>query len=88
MRRVLKVWSMPSVNVINTCVNPMYIKEHNMITAFVQFRLPQPITVDKAKEIFSSTAPKYREVKGLTCKYLLLSEDGLTAGGAYLWRFS
>ena len=48
-----------------------------MITAFVQFRLPQPITVDKAKEIFSSTAPKYRKVQGLIRKYHLLSEDGL-----------
>ena len=48
-----------------------------MITAFVQFRLPQPITVDKAKEIFSSTAPKYREVQGLIRKDHLLSEDGL-----------
>jgi hypothetical protein len=81
-----KPWSMRSVNVINTCVNPMYIEERNMITAFVQFRLPKPITVAKAKEIFSSTAPKYREVKGLIRKYYLLSEDGLTAGGAYLWR--
>ncbi len=60
-----KSWFLRRVNVINTCVNPMDTEERNMITAFVQFRLPQPITVAKAKEIFSSTAPKYREVKGL-----------------------
>jgi hypothetical protein len=57
-----------------------------MITALVQFKLPQPITLDKAREIFSSTAPKYREVHGLIRKYYLLSEDGETAGGVYLWR--
>jgi hypothetical protein len=57
-----------------------------MITALVQFKLPQPVTVDKAKEIFSSTAVKYREVHGLIRKYYLLSEDGQTAGGVYLWR--
>jgi hypothetical protein len=62
------------------------MKEQNMITAFVQFRLPQPITVDKAKEIFASTAPKYREVQGLIRKYYLLAEDCQTVGGAYLWR--
>ncbi len=81
-----KSWSLHRVSGITTCVNPMDTEERNMITAFVQFRLPQPITVAKAKEIFSSTAPKYREVKGLIRKYYLLSEDGLTAGGAYLWR--
>ena len=57
-----------------------------MITAIVQFSLPHPLTVDKAKEIFSSTAPKYREIKGLIRKYYLLSQDGQTAGGVYLWH--
>ncbi|MGO9572200.1 MAG: YdhR family protein [Desulfomonilaceae bacterium] len=57
-----------------------------MITALTQFKLPQPVTREKAQEIFSSTAPNYREVKGLIRKYYLLSEDGSTAGGVYLWR--
>ncbi len=57
-----------------------------MITALVQFKLPQPVTREKAKEIFSSTAPKYRDVSGLIRKYYLLSEDGKTGGGVYLWR--
>ena len=56
-----------------------------MITALVQFKLPQPVTRDKAREIFSSTAPKYRDVHGLIRTYYLLSEDGQTAGGVYLW---
>ncbi len=57
-----------------------------MITALVQFTLPQPITREKAREIFSSTAPKYRDIPGLIRKYYILSEDGATAGGVYLWR--
>ena len=57
-----------------------------MITALVQFKLPQPMTTDKAQSVFAETAPKYREVKGLVRKYYLLSEDGETAGGVYLWK--
>jgi hypothetical protein len=61
-------------------------EEKSMITALVQFKLPEPVTREKAKEIFSSTAPKYREALGLIRKYYLLSEDGGTAGGVYLWK--
>ena len=57
-----------------------------MITAIVQFQLPEPISEDKAREVFSSTAPKYQTVEGLIRKYYLLSGDGRTAGGAYLWE--
>jgi Putative mono-oxygenase ydhR len=57
-----------------------------MITAIVQFKLPQPVSREKGQEIFLSTAPKYREVKGLIRKYYLLSLDGGTAGGVYLWE--
>jgi hypothetical protein len=57
-----------------------------MITAIVTFQLPKPITLDQARETFLSTAPKYQDVAGLIRKYYLLSEDGATAGGVYLWR--
>ncbi len=57
-----------------------------MITALVQITLPEPMAKDKAKDVFAGTAPKYREVKGLIRKYYLLSEDGATAGGVYLWK--
>lgn len=56
-----------------------------MITALVQFKLPQPLTLEKAREVFSGTAPKYREIAGLIRKYYVLSPDGGTAGGVYLW---
>ena len=57
-----------------------------MITALVQFRLPQPVTREKAQQLFVGSAPKYRESSGLIRKYYLLSEDGGTAGGVYLWK--
>jgi len=57
-----------------------------MITALVQIKLPEPMTRDRAQAVFAETAPKYREVKGLIRKYYLLSEDGETAGGVYLWE--
>ena len=57
-----------------------------MITALVQFRLPQPVTREKAQQLFAGSAPKYREASGLIRKYYLLSEDGGTAGGVYLWK--
>ena len=57
-----------------------------MITALVQFRLPQPVTREKAQQLFIGSAPKYRATSGLIRKYYLLSEDGVTAGGVYLWK--
>jgi hypothetical protein len=57
-----------------------------MITALVQFKLPQPLSSAQARDIFLGTAPKYREIPGLVRKYYLLSQDGGTAGGVYLWK--
>ena len=57
-----------------------------MITALVQFKLPQPLTREKAQQAFVATAPKYRETAGLIRKYYLLSEDGGTVAGVYLWK--
>ena len=57
-----------------------------MVTAFVQFKLPSAMNRDQAKEVFMSTAPKYQAAPGLIRKYYLLSEDGGTAGGVYLWQ--
>ncbi len=57
-----------------------------MITAIVQFPLPEPLTPEEAAEVFRSTAAIYRGLPGLVRKVYLLSEDGRTAGGAYLWE--
>lgn len=57
-----------------------------MITAIATFRLPRRLTVDEATSIFQSTAPRYQSQPGLIRKYYVLSEDGMTAGGIYLWQ--
>ena len=57
-----------------------------MITTFTTFALPKPITREEARRIFLSTAPTYRGVQGLFRKYYVLSQDGATVGGVYLWN--
>lgn len=57
-----------------------------MITVIATFQLLKPITLDEARTIFLSTAPKYQGVTGLIRKYYLLSQDGCTVGGVYLWN--
>lgn len=57
-----------------------------MITAIVEFKLPEAITNLQAREIFLSTAPKYKGMPGLIRKYYFLAQDGATAGGIYLWQ--
>lgn len=57
-----------------------------MITAITRFQLPKPITREEAQRIFLSTAPKYQGVAGLVRKCYILSEDGSTVGGIYLWN--
>ncbi len=57
-----------------------------MITVIVTFQLPKPITREEARKIFLSAAPKYQGVPGLVRKYYVLSPDGSTAGGIYLWN--
>lgn len=57
-----------------------------MITAITTFRLPKAITRDAARKIFLSTAPTYQGVPGLVRKVYVLSQDGATAGGIYLWN--
>jgi hypothetical protein len=57
-----------------------------MIIALTSFTLPKPITREEARSIFLSTAPTYRGVPGLFKKHYVLSQDGSTAGGVYLWN--
>ena len=57
-----------------------------MITVITTFRLPKPITREAARSLFLGTAPKYQGVAGLFRKCYILSMDGSTAGGIYLWK--
>jgi hypothetical protein len=57
-----------------------------MITVIATHQLPKPITRDEARRIFLSTAPKYQGILGLVRKYYVLSQDGNSVGGIYLWN--
>ena len=58
-----------------------------MITVIAEYTLPKPITNrERAREIFLSSAPKYKGMPGLIRKYYFISQDGVKAGGIYLWR--
>ena len=57
-----------------------------MITVITSFQFPKSITREEARTIFMRAAPKYLGVDGLLRKYYVLSQDGSTGGGIYLWN--
>ena len=57
-----------------------------MIVAIVTFQLAQPADLDEISKTFQATAPKYQGMPGLLRKNYWLSEDGLRAGGVYVWQ--
>ncbi len=57
--------------------------EATMITALVQFKLPEPVTPEKAKEIFLSTAPDTGTFKGLFASIISSPRMGKLPG-AYI----
>jgi hypothetical protein len=61
-------------------------KKKKMITALVQIKIIKPLSRQKVKDLASESAPRYQPVQGLIRKYYILSEDGKTAGGVYLWK--
>ena len=56
-----------------------------MVTVIVQFKVGDA-KFEALKEIFVASVPRYQQVPGLLRKYYLLSDDGDTAGGVYLWK--
>jgi len=56
------------------------------ITAIVRFALGEDRTREAARAAFEASAPLYRDVQGLIRKYYLLSGDGRTGGGVYLFN--
>lgn len=57
-----------------------------MIVAIVSFKLTRPRTLEELKQVFQGTAPKYLNLPGLLRKNYFLTEDGLRAGGIYVWE--
>jgi hypothetical protein len=57
-----------------------------VITAIVQFKLPDDVDAAKAAELFRASAPKYQGLAGLVRKYYLYDAKSHTGGGCYLWE--
>ena len=57
-----------------------------MITSITRFQLPPGISTQAVKKGFVEVAPKFKHPAGLLRKYFLISEDGKTGGGVYLWN--
>lgn len=56
-----------------------------MTTVIIQYALPPGAPIDAVKSGFLKVAPFFQVPPGLLRKYFLLSEDGATGGGVYLW---
>jgi hypothetical protein len=57
-----------------------------MITSITRFQLPPGVPTETIKKGFLEVAPKFKHPSGLLRKYFLISEDGKTGGGVYLWK--
>jgi heme-degrading monooxygenase HmoA len=56
-----------------------------MITVLTSFTLPAETTPELARQIFVSSAPRFLRMPGLRYKFFLLTEDGRTGMGFYIW---
>ena len=57
-----------------------------MITTITLFTLPKGTDLDLLRASFAEAASLFEAVPGLVRKQFLISEDGRTAGGVYLWN--
>ena len=56
-----------------------------MITAIVQFKVPEDLSVERAKKNFEEIAKTFLDTPGLVRKYFIISDDHI-GGGVYLWE--
>jgi hypothetical protein len=57
-----------------------------MVTSITRFQLPPGVPTEAIKNGFLEVAPRFKQPSGLLRKYFLISEDGKTGGGVYLWN--
>jgi hypothetical protein len=56
-----------------------------MITVITRFAVPANVNTSDMRGAFAQAAPAFRNVPHLLRKQFLLSPDGRTGGGVYLW---
>ena len=57
-----------------------------MISSIIRYQLPTGVPTETIKNSFREVAPHFKHPPGLLRKYFLISEDGKTGGGVYLWN--
>lgn len=57
-----------------------------MTTVVTRFPLPASAAAEEIRAAFAEAATHFRNVPGLIRKQFLLSPDGRTGGGVYLWN--
>ena len=57
-----------------------------MTTVVTRFPFPANMTAEEMRAAINEAAPHFRNVPGLIRKQFLLSPDGRTTGGVYLWN--
>jgi Putative mono-oxygenase ydhR len=57
-----------------------------MITVITRFAVPATMKASQMRAAITEAAPAFRNVPGLIRKQFLLSADGRTTGGVYLWE--
>lgn len=57
-----------------------------MIASITRFQLPAGVPSEAIKNGFLEVAPLFKQPPGLVRKYFLISEDGKTGVGVYLWN--
>ena len=57
-----------------------------MIIVITRFSVLTTINTSQMRTAFTQASPAFRNVPGLIRKHFLLSTDGRTAGGVYLWE--
>lgn len=60
-------------------------QEAKMIVAIVTYTFPNPVTLGDVRRSAARGAPRYLNLPGLLRKNYWLSEDGMRAGGIYVW---
>jgi hypothetical protein len=67
------------------CNNQVAKNMKTMTTVIIQYPLPPGASIDVVKSGFVKVAPFFHGPHGLLRKYFLLSDDGTSGGGVYLW---
>ncbi len=57
-----------------------------MITVITRFPVPAAMNAAQMRAVIAQAAPAFQNVPGLIRKQFLLSPDGRTTGGVYLWE--